>query len=170
MPKNKTKIKYRITATTKTKVNSSAVKNYQTVIKKQDEYKEKNFNWCINLKYLYKNDDNFSFYKIKGKGAKHIKNCITKLESLRVQTWRWIERSFNDTSNGIMEIRKLEKDIQPMVQEHLKRINYLDDILYKIEINNNHRLWGIRIDDVLQIIWDDNGHHFYKHKNKNYSP
>ena len=57
-----------------------------------------------------------------------------------------------------------------MVNDHLKRCNRDDDVLYKIEINNNHRVWGIREGSLCYIIWDDNGHFFYKHKNKNFIP
>lgn len=130
-----------------------------------DKYKQEKFNWCINTILLkYSCDKKFHIYK---ETVEEMKQIFDKIDSYRSWIWRDIERSFNDTSCGYMPISKL--DVKDMVNDHLKRCNRDDDVLYKIEINNNHRVWGIREGSLCYIIWDDNGHFFYKHENKNFT-
>ena len=131
-----------------------------------EKYKKEKFNWCINTMYLkYSCDKKFHIYK---RTVEEMKEIFDKRDSDRSWIWRDIERSNNKTSCGLMSISKL--DVEDMVYEHFQRCNIDDDVLYKIEINNNHRVWGIRKDNLFHIIWDDNGHFFYKHKNKNFTP
>lgn len=67
-----------------------------------------------------------------------------------------------------MPIEKL--DVKSMATKHFTHVNLTDyEELYKIEINNNHRVWGIRKNDCLFLIWNDPNHFFYRHRNKNYT-
>ena len=128
-------------------------------------YKKDNFNWSINTDYLDEKHIDFSLFR----SLKEFKEIIKKLNSYR--TWKWtdIERSHNGLSTGIMDISKL--DVKGIVADHLEFIKKIEtDQLYKIEINNHHRIWGIREGSCLFLIWNDPEHRFYKHNNANYTP
>lgn len=140
--------------------------NHKTIVQPYDplQYKEHYFNWSINCCYLDLNNKEFELFKNRDQFF----SIIKKLDSFR--SWRCskIESSRNDTSCGVMDINKL--NTKEMVQGHLLSINKDVDQLYKMEINNHHRIWGIREKDCLFLIWDDCNHSFYKQKNKNYTP
>lgn len=136
------------------------------------DYKDQHFNWCINTLYLYYEGNYFNSYEKKhcvlDSTEDNLLKIIKKLDSYRSWTWRKIERRDNNTSCGIMSIEKL--DVIEMVTNHLTNVGLMDhEELYKIEINNHHRVWGIRQSDCLFLIWNDPDHSFYKHKKKNYA-
>ena len=132
-----------------------------------NEYKNQNFDWCINTKFLkYHKTDNPHFHIYK-ETVNDMKMIFNKLDSYSSWNWRDIERSYNKTSCGYMPVDKL--DVKDMVERHLQACSLDDDCLYKIEINNHHRVWGIREGTIFYLIWDDDGHYFYKHKEDTYS-
>lgn len=146
---------------TKTKKNNSVKFPYNF-----EQYKDEKFDWCINTKFLrYHNEDDKRF-RIYKESIDALKDIFNKLDSYRGWNWRAIEGK-NGTSCGYMEIEKLA--VKDMVFRHLQACGRDDDVLYKMEINNHHRVWGIRDGSVFHWIWDDNGHFFYKHRNDNYS-
>lgn len=127
------------------------------------EYKKHYFNWSISYSYLDLENKEFELFRDRNEFF----NILKKLDSYRNWLWLEIERSKNNTSNGIMDINKL--DTKDIVQNHLFSINKKDvDMLYKIEIDNHHRVWGIREGSCLFLIWNDPEHRFYKHRNANY--
>jgi hypothetical protein len=75
-------------------------------------------------------------------------------------TWGEIEKKFgrSNTQNHEMPVKKICKT----AQERLSEIK-LDDIdcLYSIRVSAKERLWGIRKDRVLYIIWWDPEHTVY---------
>ena len=141
-----------------------------------DWYKDRCIVFAVANEYLYKAPNYFSL-------AYNFPNTSELLDMLggleqkyRGWIWRKIEMSKNNTSAGMMEIAYLERNVQTMVCEHIKQIGsaeeYLSggaDFLYKIEIDNRHRLWGIRRGVTMCLIWDDPFHEFYKPRNKNYT-
>ena len=154
----------------KTKINYHPNTQRQIVVSYDVEsYKKSNFRWSVNTKYLcnpqtcgYKCKDKcFSLYK-----AQNLFDIFGKLDEYRSWTWRDIE-SKNGTSTGFMEICQL--DTKDMIQHHFTNLKFDYDVIYKVEISGKHRVWGIRQNDELFIIWDDPEHRFYKHTNKNYS-
>lgn len=151
--------------------------NFATSNKKQialsfppDEYKEKNFNWTIDTNYLCQKpsqqcgcDFCFSLYDFS---KKDLFDVFEKLNQYRSWKWRKIEESHNGTSCGKMLISNL--DVKFFVSQHLDRLHIYEDELYKIEISGRHRIWGIRKDSVMYLIWNDPKHMFYKYQSKSY--
>lgn len=134
------------------------------------DYKSKYFDWAINTKYLYTERNcpsNCYNRKYDLLIDTELLNILEKMDSYRTWLWRKIETSNNGTSCGMMEIAKLDE--RKIIVDYLSHIGRQYDVIYKIEINNHHRVWGIRIDDCLYLIWNDPDHSFYKHKNKNYT-
>jgi hypothetical protein len=137
-----------------------------------DGYKKLEFNWAINTSYLCNKEtcshecpSCFSFYELS---AKDLFKIFKKLDDYRSWTWRAIEQSHCNTSCGIMKIHKL--DTRDMINFHLKSALHLEDEeLYKIEISGAHRVWGIRREAWLYIIWNDECHEFYKPISTNYT-
>ena len=130
------------------------------------DYKCQYFNWTICTKYLDEEHEDFCLLR----SMKEFKKIIVKLDDYRTWQWSEIERSYNKLSTGTMDIAKLDSKIKAIVENHLVQIkkDYIDQ-LYKIEINNHHRVWGIREGSCLFLIWNDPEHRFYKHQNKNYT-
>lgn len=137
-----------------------------------EDYKDHCFNWSIDTNFIYSQSTcarefkpNYSLLRT----LKEFECIITKLNCFRTWTWRQIEISSNNTSCGVMLINQLDE--KEFVLEHLEHIQKVDvDQLYKMEINNHHRVWGIRKKDCLYLIWNDPDHSFYKHQNKNHTP
>ena len=140
------------------------------------DYKESFFNWSINTDYLchlsgtdcdcYKCFNEKRCFSVVSISMPDFLDIIEKLNVYRTWTWRKLEQH-NGTSCGCIEISKL--DNKDYIFKHLQSLKLPDDVLYKMEITNNHRVWGIRRKDCFFIIWNDKGHYFYKHTNKNYS-
>lgn len=133
------------------------------------DYKNRNFDWAINTKYLYTervcHGDFVPKYSLLMDS--NLLGIIQKMDSYRGWIWKNIEMSNSGTSCGVMEVAKL--DTREMVTKHLEYIKEDVDVIYKMEINNHHRVWGIRKQDCLYLVWNDRDHSFYKHKNKNYT-
>lgn len=141
-----------------------------------EQYKNQNFNWTINTQWLcspFTNCTNpktckafcFSFEKLT---SEELFSIFKKLDSYRSWTWKKIESSQNGSSTGLMDVYRL--DVKEMVENHLKTKHLEDhDKLYKIEIKGSHRVWGIREENTLFLLWNDSEHRFYKHQNKNYT-
>jgi hypothetical protein len=135
--------------------------------KSYSDYKDNRFDWCLNTKYLCHQDERFDFCKVSKENFLAI---CKKIDDYRGWTWSTIKHSYNGTSTGHMEVWKLEKDIRDMVESHFKRLEIQEDEIIKIEISNAHRIWGIDKSGIFYVIWNDDGHYFYKHKNKDYTP
>ena len=162
------------------RVNSSEVKLNNVNTSTDNKYKLKAFDWAVNSKYLFRDKNSelsfFKYFEVSDETyyTDKLKDIIKKFESLRSWKWMDIERSYNGTSNGYMPIHKLEQYIQKLVNEHIKNIKksfdieFEDDVLYKIEIDGSHRVWGIRKHDTFFPIWNDKEHKFYKPQPKNY--
>lgn len=135
------------------------------------DYKDKYFNWSIDTNYIYTADNcpvKFREEYCLLQSLEEFKRIIKRLNTFRTWTWRKIETSPNGTSCGMMSINKLDES--KFISEYLNHIGkYGVDVLYKMEINNHHRVWGIREDDCLYLIWNDPDHSFYKHQNTNYT-
>ena len=135
------------------------------------DYKDRYFNWTIDTNFMYSSSTCFDGFVSKHsllRTVEEFEKIITKLNEFRRWTWRQIETSFNGTSCGAMSVGQLDKS--KFVSEHLKHIKKDSvDQVYKMEINNHHRVWGIREGSCLYLIWNDPDHSFYKHKNKNYT-
>lgn len=146
--------------------------------KDPNAYKNDSFHWEINTKLLCHPSDfchdicqnKYSHcFSLHNLTKDDLFEIFKKLDEYRSWTWQQIEMSKNNTSCGSMEIKKLEPDISEFVQKYLSEKKFYEtDTLYKMEINNRHRVWGIREDTVFYLLWDDNGHYFYKHTNNNH--
>ena len=127
---------------------------------KVSEYKECCFNWSLGSKYLWhKAGDKFCFCDVS---ADNLKKVVTKLNDFRSCSWRKMEQH-DECGGGSIPIYTLERDIQKMVQEHLKSCDLMNhDELFRVRIDSSHRVWGIRIGEVFHLIWNDEEHLFYK--------
>ena len=137
-----------------------------------NEYKNQKFNFTINTGFM-------CFMECCGKECEicfslyeptkdELFKIFKKLDSYRSWDWRKIEQSGNGTSCGYMDIRKL--DVCDFILDHFEKIVIDDDVIYKMEISNKHRVWGIRRGNILYLLWNDEFHYFYKHKDSNYTP
>lgn len=156
----------------KIKIKNTPNSQKRTVVNYDvDSYKKENFRWSINTQYLCCPETCgydckrkcSSFYNDK----EHLFDIFKKLDEYRSWSWSKIESSDNGTSCGYMDIEKL--DVKDMIKHHFASLKLDYSHLYKIEIKGRHRVWGIRQNDELFIIWNDKDHSFYKHVNKNYS-
>ena len=157
----------------KTIVRGSTGLKKETVIGRDVEidYKDRYFNWTIDTNFMYSQSTCFGIFEPDYsllRSVEEFEKIITKLNKFRAWTWRHIETSFNGTSCGTMLVNQLDKS--RFVLDHLKHIKKDSvDQVYKMEIINHHRVWGIREGSCLFLIWNDPNHSFYKHKNKNYT-
>lgn len=170
--KNKSVVPYKPSKTNKTFIGPSPLPNKTNIPIDLNAYKDKCFNWSINMRYLCqkqtcknlcKKDECFSLYDI---AKDDLFVIFAKFDQYRDWTWRKIEAG-NGTSNGMMPIEDLET--KDMVFRHLNSLKMDDEHLYKIEIKGSHRVWGIRRDNIFYPIWNDPLHKFYKPRNKNYT-
>ena len=157
----------------KTTVRGSTGLKKKTIVERSVEvdYKDRCFNWTIDTDFMYSTYTCFGIFESNHsllRTVEEFEKIITKLNEFRTWTWRQIETSSNGTSCDAMLVSQLDKS--KFVLEHLKHIKKDSvDQIYKIEINNHHRVWGIRKEDCLYLVWNDLDHSFYKHKNKNYT-
>jgi hypothetical protein len=135
-------------------------------------YKDLDFDWAINTLYLcgkqgncYKCDTCFNIIKNCASIADFVE-IFNKLDNYRTWKWREIEQR-NHTSNGFMQIKELH--VHKMLEKHFASLKIDDDVVYKIEIKGRHRVWGIRHGSVFYLIWNDEEHRFYKHRDTNYT-
>lgn len=157
----------------KTTVRGSTGLKKKTVVGHDIEidYKDHCFNWTIDTNFMYSSSTCFGIFESKHsllRTVEEFEKIITKLNEFRSWTWRQIETSFNGTSCVAMLVSQLNK--RKFVLDYLKHIKKDSvDQVYKMEINNHHRVWGIREGSCLYLIWNDPDHSFFKHKNKNYT-
>lgn len=151
----------------KTQINTKAISSKKIPQRSTlTEYKEKDFDWCLNTLYLHKKSDQYNLLLLE---KDDILKIFNKLDDYRSWKWKQIEMSHNGTSSGKMEVRHLDK--KELVFDHFKACRLEEqDELYKIEIKGTHRIWGIRRGSTLYIIWNDAQHEFYKPLRKNYTP
>ena len=151
---SKTKINKKLITNNKSPINNDLITSYYNNKIGDNDYKNEKFNWCINTYYLDQDKDNeFSF--INNHSHKDLIICpiSKKLDEYRSWTWREIEMRKNGTSCGFIEVNKLiPKD---MILDFFRVKNINDTILYKIEIKGKHRVWGVRTNNVLNLVWND---------------
>jgi hypothetical protein len=138
-------------------------------------YKEKFFNWSINTDYLCKKsecgttckDGCFSFYEL---ATGELFKILEKLNKYRMFQWKQMESPRIFAPYGAVSCHKMpisELTTRKMIEKHFldHRLDY--DELYQIEATGKQRIWGIRKDDVLYLLWNDPNHSFYKTEPRN---
>lgn len=83
-----------------------------------------------------------------------------RLKNFETMTWGEIEKN---RQNHYMETNKICKD----AQKRLRKIRLLEyDTLYSLRFLGANRLWGIRDNEILYILWWDPKHTVYHIKKR----
>lgn len=91
----------------------------------------------------------------KRANAQDFQQIFDRLKSFETMTWQAIDQT---KSCGFMPVEQMSKEAQDRLEE-TGRDEY--DALYKLRITQKGRLWGVRMEQVLHLLWWDPEHLVY---------
>jgi hypothetical protein len=92
----------------------------------------------------------------KRANAQDFQQIFDRLKSFETMTWQAIDQT---KSCGFMPVEQMSKEAQDRLAE-TGRDEY--DALYKLRITQKGRLWGVRMEQVLHLLWWDPEHRVYQ--------
>lgn len=88
---------------------------------------------------------------------------LPKLKNLESMTWAEIEKAAGGRRSGNNSHPVQVSELSKKARERLNDL-YMDDLdeLFSLRLQGEHRIYGKRIGNTLQIIWFDFNHEVYK--------